>query len=87
MYDQWIISVLEDNEDLTSCDHVVENVTDSVPRITLLSNVMDYKISHGVVDSQIYHYPFKYSISGKLLDVIDSNTSGYGPDRKCTDHK
>ena len=52
---QWIVSVLEDNEDMTSCDHAIESVTNSVSKITLPSNAMDHEISHGIVDSRMYH--------------------------------
>ena len=73
--EQWIISVLEDNEDMTSCDHVIESVTDCVSKITLPSNVMNYEISHGMVDSRMYYWPFENSISGNWLDVVETNTS------------
>ena len=63
---------------MASCDHVVESVTDSVFKITFFSNVMDYEISHGIIDSQIYHWPFEDYFSREWLDVIDSNTSGHG---------
>ena len=59
---QWIVSVPEENEDMTSCNHVIESVTDSVSKITLPTNVMDYEISHGIVDSRIYHWPIENSI-------------------------
>ena len=85
--EQWIVSVRKDNKELTPCDHVVENVTDNVSEMTLLSNVVDYEISHGVVDSQFYHWPFEDSISGEWLDVIDSNTSRHGLGQKYTDQE
>ena len=85
--EQWIVSILGDNKNLTSCPHVIHQVTDSVTRITLPSNIMDYEIAHGIVDSRIYYWPFEDSISGDWLNVVDSNASGSDPIRKCTGHK
>ena len=48
---------------------------------------MDYEISHGVVDSRMYLWPFKDSLGGDWLNVVDSNTSGPGLIRKCTGHE
>ena len=85
--EQQVVSVLEDNKDLTSCPHVMHRVTNSVSKITLPSNVMDYEIAQGIVDSRMHHWPFKNSTSGDWLNVVDSNTSELGLVRKCTGHK
>jgi hypothetical protein len=85
--EQWIVSILDDNEDLASCPHVMHQVTNSVTKITLPSNVRDHEMSHGIVDSRMFVWPFQDSISGDWLDVVDANTSGPGLIRKCTGHE
>ena len=68
---KWIVSVPEDHEDLSSCDHVVEKVTDRVSKITSFSNVMDYEISYGIVNSRMYHCPFEDSIRLLIQILLD----------------
>ena len=87
-HNQWIVSVLtKEEEELLLFKDGVQRVARSVYKITLLSNVMDYQIPHGIVDSRMYHWPFFYSIIGDWTDLIDHTFSGKGLHRKCTNHK
>ena len=80
-HDQWIVSVPTDNEEeLLLCKDVAQRVISSVYKIILPSNVMDYQIEHGIIDSQMYHWPF-------LDSITDYTFTGKSPGRKCIDHE